>query len=222
MLYSFASFRLSTRVAATSIFAFLAAILVMQPVNAAAAAQPAAMADPMLATKAMVGGALNILRDSQLPLTDKRERLRALADSNLDFDSMARATLGHHWSELTPEQRTRFTSEFKSFIENAYLSKIQDYSGQNVVFTREKLDGAGDGEVFSQWVGNGQEPVQLQFMLHRDNGEWKIYDLVADGVAITSNYRNQFNHVLDNQSFDSLISLLRLKDRQLAASLGKR
>jgi phospholipid transport system substrate-binding protein len=221
MWSSVASGRLAGCIAALAVV--LLAGFTAQTLPAAAGGQIAAATaqDPMKATQAMVEGALEILRDSHLNLNQKRDQLRTLAEAHLDFDSMARSTLGHHWSELTPEQRAQFTREFRSFIENAYLGKIQDYSGQKVVFTREKVDGAGQGEVFSQWVGGEDNPVQLNFMLHRESGQWKIYDLVIDGVGFTSNYRNQFSRVLDRQSFDSLIGLLRLKDRQLAAHLAQ-
>jgi phospholipid transport system substrate-binding protein len=223
MVYNLGLWRLTAWLAAAGVFLSLSNALAAQP--SAQAAAPASVmvtvGDPMTATRAMVGGALDVLRDPHLPLNEKRDRLRALAESHLDFDSMAHATLGHHWSELNPEQRARFTRELRSFIENAYLSKIQDYSGQKVIFIREKLDGGTDGVVYSQWVGGGDEPVKLQFMLHRNNGEWQIYDLVADGVGVISNYRAQFSRVLDNHSFDTLINLLKLKDQQLAARLGK-
>jgi phospholipid transport system substrate-binding protein len=203
--------------------ACLLAVAFVAQVQSAAAATQLSMAssDPMVATKALVQGALGVLSDPHLSLTDKREQLRTLADNHLDFETMAHSTLGHHWSELTPEQRTEFTGVFRSFMENAYLSKIQDYSGQKVIFVREKLEGPGEGEVLSKWVGNGDQPDRLVFMLHRDDGRWKIYDLSVDGVGITSNYRTQFDHVLDNHSFDSLMSLLRMKNQQLAARLGK-
>ncbi len=205
-----------------AVAACLLLVAFIAPAQSATATQLAvASGDPMVATKALVDGALGVLRDPHLSLTEKREKLRALADAHLDFESMAHSTLDYHWSQLTPEQRNDFTRLFKDFIENAYLGKIQDYSGQKVIFVREKLDGPGKSEVWSKWVGNADEPDRLIFMLHRDNGQWKIYDLSVDGVGITSNYRTQFDHVLDNHSFDSLMTDLRMKNQQLAARLGK-
>ncbi len=180
------------------------------------------VSDPMVATKSMVNGALQILRDPHVTLSDERQRLRTIAEAHLDFESMARSTLGYHWRDLTPDQRARFTQLFKSFIEDAYLSRIQDYSGQDVVFTREQIDGADYSEVYSQVIGNGDEPIQLNFMLHRENGEWKIYDVAVDGISITANYRTQFNRVLNSRGFDALMGDLTTKEQRLAAYLGKR
>jgi phospholipid transport system substrate-binding protein len=182
----------------------------------------ASASDPMVATKSMVNGALQVLRDPRVSLSDERRRLRTIAEAHLDFESMARSALGYHWRDLTPDQRARFTQLFKSFIEDAYLSRIQDYSGQEVIFTREKVDGADYGEVYSQVVGNGDEPIQLNFMLHRENGEWKIYDVAVDGISITGNYRTQFNRVLNNQGFDALMGDLAGKQQRLAEYLGKK
>jgi phospholipid transport system substrate-binding protein len=201
----------------------IAASIAASPIEAATSPGPAAAGrDPMLATKSMVNGALQILRDPRVTLNDERDRLRSLAEAHLDFDSMARSTLGYHWRDLNDEQRASFTRLFRSFIEDAYLSRIQDYSGQDVLFTREQVDGTDYGEVYSQVVGNGDEPVQLNFMLHRENGEWRIYDVAVDGISITANYRTQFNRVLNNQGFDALMGDLTAKEQNLAAYLGKK
>ncbi len=201
----------------------LAAGVTARPLQAAMSQVLASpVSDPMAATKSMVNGALQILRDPHVTLNDERQRLRTIAEAHLDFESMARSTLGYHWRDLAPDQRDRFTQLFKAFIEDAYLSRIQDYSGQDVVFTREQVDGAEYGEVYSQVVGNGDEPIELNFMLHRESGEWKIYDVAVDGISITGNYRTQFNRVLNNQGFDALMGDLTTKEQRLAAYLGKK
>jgi len=53
--------------------------------------------------------------------------LLQLAERNLDLQWMARESLGDHWNEITPAERDEFVTLFTVFIEEAYLTRIQDY-----------------------------------------------------------------------------------------------
>ena len=178
--------------------------------------------DPMGSTKALVDQVLAILRHSKANLAEERQQLRSLAEAHLDFDSMARSTLGYHWRDLSADQRAQFTTLFTSFIEDAYLSRFQDYSGQEVQFLRETLDSPDYAEVYTQVASKGKEPIQLNFMLRHTSGDWRIYDINVDGISITGNYRTQFNRVINNNGFPALMADLHVKQQGLANSLGKK
>jgi len=180
------------------------------------------VADPLMKTKALIDEAVTVLRNPQLSLADERRELRDMAAADLDFDDMARSALGYHWKHLSAEERTQFVRLFTAFIEDAYLSKIQDYSDQQVQFIRETFDGQGSAEVYSNVVKSGDSPIALNFMLEQEGGNWKIYDVVVDGISITANYRNQFNRVINEQGFTSLMNEMQAKQRELASMLGKK
>ncbi len=186
------------------------------------ATSAAQLTDPMAETKMMVDRVTAILRDPRVNLADERQELRKLAEAHLDFESMARSTLGYHWRDLSADQRARFATLFTSFIEDAYLSRIQDYSSQNVQFLREKLDTSDYAEVYSQVAGESEEPIQLNFMLHRMSSDWKIYDVAVDGISMTANYRTQFDRVINNRGFAALMAQLQVKQQGLANALGKK
>jgi len=63
-------------------------------------------------------------------------------------------------------------------------------------------------------------PVQLNYSLHQQNGKWLIYDVAVDNISIAANYRNQFNRVINNQGFDTLLADLRRKQQGLEDQLG--
>jgi len=177
-------------------------------------------ADPMAETKALVDRAIAVLQNPRVSLADERRELRDIASAHLDSDDMARSTLGYHWKELSPEQRTEFVRLFTAFIEDAYLSKIQDYTGKEVHFVKETFDGPAYAQVYSVVTSQGGQPIGLNFMLKREAGDWKIYDVTVDQISITANYRSQFNRVINNQGFDALMLAMRSKEQALASMLG--
>jgi phospholipid transport system substrate-binding protein len=47
-----------------------------------------------------------------------------------------------------------------------------------------------------------------------ENGEWKVYDVVIEGVSLVQNYRSQFREILTNKSPEDLLKILREKVRK--------
>ena len=174
----------------------------------------------MAMTQGLVRRSLQILRNTNAPVTQRRRELRAVLEGHFDFAEMSRSALGYHWRTLTPKQREEFTNLFKAFIEDAYLSKIQDYKGQDVQFTRERSLEAGYVEIDSRIVQAGKSPIPVNYLLEQKDGGWMIYDVTVDAISIIANYRNQFNRVINEQGFPKLMSDLRAKQQQLASLLG--
>ena len=135
---------------------------------------------------------------------------------------MSRSALGYHWKQITPAQQQEFTTVFTTFIEDSYLAKINDYSGQQVQFVRQTKDGAQYAEVATNIVQQGKQPIAVNYRLLSENGQWKIYDVTVEAISIIANYRNQFNRVMNNQGYPKLIADLKSKQASLAASLGDR
>ncbi len=187
-----------------------------------AAAPSRAAGDPAAVVKNVVDQALSTLRNNQLPLKQKQETLRNLVANNFDFAEMSRSALGIHWRTLSANQRTEFTNVFTTFIEDSYLSKISDYRGQAVHFTGQSQLSPGYVQVGSHVTSpNGGRPIVLNYLLKQENDQWKIYDVTVDAISIVANYRNQFNRVINDRGFPTLLADLRAKSQQLADSLGQ-
>ena len=176
---------------------------------------------PMVVVQNTVNQALAVLRDKSAPLQQRQEKLRQIVAKTFDFTEMAKSALGYHWKELNPQQQQQeFTNVFISFIEDSYLSKLNDYRGQQVQFIRATQDGADYAQVNTNIVREGKEPIHLDFRLRKEGATWKIYDVTVDAISIIANYRNQFNRVMNNQGYDTLIKDLKEKQAALAARLG--
>jgi phospholipid transport system substrate-binding protein len=175
---------------------------------------------PMDVAQSMVSRAIAVMANKAVPVVQRRQELRAAIESSFDFTEMSRSALGYHWRGITPAQRTEFTQLFTAFIEDAYLSKIQDYSGQQVQFTGQTTLGPGYTQINSMLVQSGKNPIAVNYLLLQKNNSWKIYDVTVDAISIISNYRNQFNRVINQNGIDQLMADLRAKQQQLASQLG--
>lgn len=198
----------------------LIGVVFMAAVIAVGAHEARADQDPMGVVKGLVDPALQILRDNQSPLKDRQEKLRQLVRGAVDFTAISRSALGPHWRDLSDQQRQDFIQVFTDFIEDSYLSRIQDYSGQQVEFVKAATTDPGYAQVFTNIVQEGKQPIQINYLLKQNSPSWKIYDITVDNISIIANYRNQFNRVINNKGFDTLMTDLRSKQQALAAQLG--
>lgn len=189
--------------------------------SAASPTREAAPTDPMAMVKSTVSKVLDVLKDHQMSREDRRRKLIDLVAGHFDFTDMARLTLGRHWRDLSSDQRKEFVPLFTSFMEDVYLNKLESYSGQKIEFVNEISDGATEVVTKVLQPNNEGQPVQINYQLKRQGGEWKVYDVTVDDISITANYRNQFNRVINGQGFDALMNQMRHKQQELLASLGK-
>ena len=180
---------------------------------------PAWADDPMSVVRTTVNQALDVLRDNQTPLAQRQDKLRQIVASTFDFTEMAKSALGYHWNQITPAQQQEFTNAFIAFIEDSYLSKINDYRGQVVNFLRVTNDGA-QYQVATDIVQPKGDAIHVNYRLVQEGGTWKIYDVTVDAISIIANYRNQFNRVMNSKGYDTLIADLKAKQAALAASLA--
>jgi phospholipid transport system substrate-binding protein len=138
-----------------------------------------------------------------------------------DFTTMSRFALGYHWRDLTPAQRAEFTEVFAHFIQDSYLSRINEYSGQTVTFGKVTTENADYAQVHTRILEDGKPPTAVNYRLERVDGAWKIYDVTVENLSILANYRNQFSRVMNKQGYPTLIGDLRKKQQALASSLGE-
>ena len=181
---------------------------------------PAWADDPMSVVKTTVNQALEVLRDKSTPLAQRQDKLRQIVAATFDFSEMAKSALGYHWKEITPAQQQEFTNAFIAFIEDSYLSKINDYSGQQVNFLRASNEGAQYAQVNTDIVQPKGDAIHVNYRLLQENGTWRIYDVTVDAISIIQNYRVQFNRVMNSKGYQTLINDLKAKQAALAASLA--
>ena len=119
---------------------------------------------------------------------------------------------------------------FTSFIEDVYLSRMEQYSVEkvqqtiqtsSVQFIKERMDAPDDAVVFSEVsLQDRANPLAVNYLMKRDGSEWKIYDITLDAISVIANYRNQFNRVLNNGGYDKLVTIMRQKQQALGASMA--
>jgi len=176
----------------------------------------AAASSPMGLIQNGTDQTIGILHQSQKgeapALRQRKDEILLVVGEYFNFEEMAKRALGRPWKEQCPEKRQEFAQLFKQLLFNTYVNRLENYTGSNerVFYDSEKLDG-DYALVKTHILYQGNNNVEIDYRLHQDEGQWKVYDVVVEGISFVDNYRSQFTAILTNEPFDSLLKLLRRK-----------
>jgi phospholipid transport system substrate-binding protein len=168
---------------------------------------------PTGAVKETVDQVLVVLRDQALKdparVDERRAKLEKIIGQRFDYAEMAKRTLASHWKGLSAEKQQQFIGLFQQFLASSYSGNVDGYSGEQVEYLKEREKGEF-AEVQTKVV-SAKVQIPLDYRLLRKDGEWRVYDVVIDGVSLMKNYRGQFSRIIDSSSFESLLDKLRSK-----------
>jgi phospholipid transport system substrate-binding protein len=174
----------------------------------------AAAGEPTEEIRSAINRGIEILNETNVDDEKQRkiaiDRLREIVYPLFDFNEMARRSLGPHWRRLDAQQQKDFVALFTELLEKTYAERIDLYEGQKVAYTGETVDD-GYAVVKTRITGQNGESYSADYRLHRVDGKWKIYDVVAENISLVNNYRSQFNRVIVNSSFEELVKRMKEK-----------
>jgi phospholipid transport system substrate-binding protein len=142
---------------------------------------------------------------------ERRTAVRKVANDIFDFQETAKRSLGRHWQARTPAERDEFTRLFADLLEHAYIGKIERYSGENVSYVGESVEG-DQATVRTKILTKQGSQVPVDYRMLRQGDRWRVYDVIIEGVSLTANYRTQFNKIIQTSSFDDLVAKLKAKE----------
>lgn len=174
-----------------------------------------AQGGPTAQVKASITKVVDILKDPALKKAEKeeerRKQLRDVILPRFDFREMAQRSLGLHWRDRTPQERDEFVNLFTDLLEGFYRKRIESYTDEEILYTGEQLEDKF-AVVNTKIVSRKEQldvPVEYKVILR--DGQWKVYDVVIEGVSLVSNYRSQFNRIIRTSSYAELVRKMKIK-----------
>ncbi|MGZ3589857.1 MAG: MlaC/ttg2D family ABC transporter substrate-binding protein [Thermodesulfobacteriota bacterium] len=177
-------------------------------------AVPVLAEEPTEAIKQTTDKILAIVTDPALKppsKTAESERLiRQAVDERFDWEEMSRRSLATHWAKRTPEERKEFIPLFSDLLERTYMKKVEDYSGEKVLYEGESKEG-DYASVKVKIVTKKNKDISVEYRLKKEGNKWLVYDISIMGASLVNNYRTQFNSIISQSSYENLVKRLREK-----------
>jgi len=143
----------------------------------------------------------------------KLAEIRKVINEVFDYQELSRRTLGRDWKKFKPEQQTEFVDLYSKLLENVYADRILAYTHEKIEFGKETELKKGRMEVESYIITLDKTKVPLFYRMSNKTGQWRVYDVVIEGVSMIKNYRGQFRQILSKKKPEDLLQTLREKTK---------
>ena len=179
---------------------------------AIADADPGTPEDVIRSTAAKV---IEVLADKGRSTEQKKATLDGYLDTCCDFETISKLVMAKNWRSLSTEQQKEFVTLFRQYLVATYGDNIENYKGETVVVLSGRKEARDDYTVMNKIErGSADADLLVDYRLRlAPEGEWKIIDVIAEGISMVSNLRSQFQEVISSSSTDALMK--RLRDKTL-------
>lgn len=141
------------------------------------------------------------------------DHLLKLVKERFDFRETGRRVLGQQWNSMNADQQKHFVDLFTRFLKDIYIDKIDEYSGQEILFVGQRIQGQR-AEVRTV-LKDKQNSITVNYIVQLSGNTWMIYDVVAEGISLVRNYGEQFREILRKDGYDGLIKQIEAKIQEV-------
>ena len=132
--------------------------------------------------------------------------LRPILQKHISFSAMTRRAVGPGWRQFTEDQARKATDLFTTLIIRTYSSKFTP--GQRPVVNIKPAISPAPGRVEVPTT-LGYEGSRYDVVYRLEEAEnWRITDVVIEGVSLIANYRTQFDSQFKKGGANAVIGAL--------------
>jgi phospholipid transport system substrate-binding protein len=178
---------------------------------------PMAAGTPTAAIKTTIKQMFVILNDEELKTPgraeERHQQLEKVIGNRIAYDEMAKRSLGPQWAQLNEEERQEFVRLYAQLLRDTYSSRFDRYSDEKVEFLQETLQ--GDYAEVRTRLTSSKFTLDVDYRMLQRAGDWRVYDIVVDGISLVHSYREQFTKIIRTYSYEELVTKLRQKTGEI-------
>lgn len=207
-----------------------AALLAAAPVAVfAQAAAPAATAKQNSASQVVLASSTRILTTLDQRRAEFKSNPAALRqfvttefNTLFDGDYAARLVLGVHGRGASDADVKLFGQALTERLLSAYGARLADFNARLKVRVKSEtpLPGGRGVKVDSEFVQADQTVTPITFYARNVGGQWKVFDVLPEGVSFVQTFKTQFDTPLRQKSIAQVAADLKSGKLQVNGSAG--
>ncbi|MCW4151633.1 ABC transporter substrate-binding protein [Halomonas sp. 18H] len=142
------------------------------------------------------------------------EELEQVVESNLadvaDFRYIGASVMGRYFGNATPQQRSRFVETFRQTLIDTYSRGLVtfDYREIRVPDAQQGARYDDQASVGMEVVGSDGTVYPISYTMRLDDGQWKVVNVIVNGINLGLTFRNQFDQAMrdQNRDYDAVIN----------------
>ena len=132
-------------------------------------------------------------------------------DKMFDRQYAARLVLGRHGRGADPAEVELFADALAESLMSRYGASLISFDGglKVRVKSEDPMRGGAIVRVYSEFIRNDGTAVPVDYLMHKVGGEWKVFDVIVEGVSFVGTFRKQFDAELDRKGIPQVAAELR-------------
>ena len=131
------------------------------------------------------------------------DALNGIVGPVVDADGISKSIMTVKYSrKATPAQMTRFQENFKRSLMQFYGNALLEYNNQGITVSPAKDESGTRTSVDMQVKGNNGAVYPVSYTLEKINGEWKVRNVIINGINIGKLFRDQFADAMQRNGND--------------------
>ena len=156
--------------------------------------------------------AISSLTSETLTEKERQKKFRRLLNGYFDVNGIGKWALGRYWRKTSKSERLEYLVLFEKLIVETYANRFSKYTKEKLTVKNSLIRGKF-ALVKSQINGGRQKPIRIEWRLTRPNINYKIFDIVIEGVSMIRTQRSEFSSVIrrNGGKVSVLLAVLRKK-----------
>ncbi|WP_252107522.1 MULTISPECIES: ABC transporter substrate-binding protein [unclassified Halomonas] len=188
--------------------ALLAAVVFALPLTASAQSQT-----PEAMIRDNVTSFMSRLEGRKDYYANNIDELKDVVDDTLDevadFRYIGASVMGSYFQNATPDQRSRFAQVFRQTLIDTYAKGLvtYDYEDLRVLDNQRGQRYEDQASVDMEVIATNGQVYPVSYSLRLANGEWKVVNVIVNGINLGLTFRNQFDQAMrqQNRDYDAVI-----------------
>ncbi len=153
------------------------------------------------------GEMLTLIDEAKSYVDEDPERfyvaVEALLNPVIDFPRFARSVMAAYYKRATPEQRERFAEGFKWSLVRTYALALTEFNDGGVtVVPSDRPPQRPDRASVKQEIRSSGEIYPVIYSMSRSpDGEWRVQNIIINGINMGLTYRNQFASAVNDPAY---------------------
>jgi len=177
--------------------------------------------EPVDLIRQTTGELFTLVDENRSEFEQNPERLQASLQERLlprlDTVYSARLVLGRHGRGLETEKIEAFAEALSNVLMKNYATGLLEFRSRNQV---EILPLAGNNNeratrVRTRLALDSGEQAPVDYVLRLSDGQWRVFDVIIEGISYVATFRNQIGEEIRRDGFDQMLSRLEAGDIEL-------
>ena len=170
--------------------------------------------------------AIAVLSDPDVTPAQQQRQFRRLLNDGFELDIIGKFVLGRHWRRANEDERAEFQQVFEDYLVAGYARQLSAYSDEQLEVRQAQPQGDRGALVTSKIIRAEGEDIRVDWRLRKADENWRIIDVIVEGVSMATTYRSEFSSVIGSNGgrIAGLLEVLRTKtggqEMRAASALG--